>query len=354
MTTRRLVPVALPALAAAAVCAGSAVPGATAAGGAHAQAAATAEALPYSPATAVRRPLPARPRLDPRSGAIVRRLVQNLNETKAHITTEGEVPTVYRVTPRDPFMRVNVGGRDVRFRVPRHAVPGSGTDHPMVLLDRAHPDLGPFVELRLYRASIDRGSGRLYAGGAGLFRYDARGRGTPFLGAGTGGGLSIMAGLIRPREVVRGRIDHAVRFAYSQIDFIPGWRSPAVKSDQPRGYTRDPAGAMQMGMRLQLDPRVRCDRRTVPGRADTSRQTRFLRILCRALQTHGMIVLDGTSTGNVLFQMENEGTASWRRIIGDTHNGSYGYIVRHRGTPGDGLARNATSGIPWGRMRVLA
>jgi hypothetical protein len=67
-----------------------------------------------------------------------------------------------------------------------------------------------------------------------------------------------------------------------------------------------------------------------------------------------MIVLDGTSTGNVLFQMENEGTAPWRRIIGDTHNGSYGYIVRHRGTPGDGLARDATSGIPWGRMRVVA
>ena len=70
----------------------------------------------------------------------------------------------------------------------------------------------------------------------------------PFLGAGTGSGLSILAGLIRPREVANGEIRHAIRFAYSNIDFIRGaYRAPATKTDQPLGgYTHDARSAMAM------------------------------------------------------------------------------------------------------------
>ena len=35
---------------------------------------------------------------------------------------------------------------------------------------------------------------------------------------------------------------------------------------------------MDMGMRLQLDPTLDCGTRTVPGKADSSTETRFLRI----------------------------------------------------------------------------
>jgi hypothetical protein len=107
-------------------------------------------------------------------------------------------------------------------------------------------------------------------------------------------------------------------------------------------------------MRLQLDRSVNCATRTVPRRSASSGATRFLRTLCRSLQDYGMIVLDGTSDRGVLLEMEDGATAGWSRILGPTNNGSYSFIVRDRTTPGDGLSRNANSGIPWNRMRVVA
>ena len=313
------------------------------------------EVLPYSPRSAFRRRLPARPRLDPRSGAIVRRLAENVRSNKMFLSASFDVPTVYQVTARDPFYRVSVGGRSVRFRVPNRAVTGSGQDNPIVLLDRRHPNLGAYTELRLYRGYVDHSSRQLHSSGAGLFRYNARGTGTPFLGAGTGSGLSILAGLIRPREVANGEIRHAIRFAYSNIDFIRGaYRAPATKTDQPLGgYTHDARSAMAMGMRLQLSPRVDCNKRTVPGRSTRGRETRFLRMVCRALQRYGMIVVDGTTRGILMVQMENEATAPWRSIIGPKNNGNYGFILRDRTSPGDGLRRTSRSGIPWNQMRVV-
>ncbi|MFN8109977.1 MAG: hypothetical protein U0Y82_09065 [Thermoleophilia bacterium] len=333
------------------ICAAVAAPSAMASSGAL-----PSEILPYSPDSGFRRPIAARPRIDPRSRAIVARLRHNLSQNKALITTEFDVPPVYVVRPSDPMLTVNVGGRDVRFRVPRRANAGSGQDRPLELLDPSSPTLGRDVELRLYRASIDRSSGRVNASGAGLFRYGPTGSGAPFLGHGTGSGLSLLNGLVRGRDVASGTIRHAIRFAYSSADFLPhAFRSPALSSDQPQaGYTADPAGAMVMGMRLQLDPRVNCDARTVPGRADGSGQTRFLRILCHALQRYGMIVADGTEPGVMVLQMENVATAPWGGIIGSTNNGNYGFIIRDTTTPGDGLHRTSSSGIPWGRMRVIA
>jgi hypothetical protein len=323
------------------------------------------EAVPYDPAFALRQPIPDDPEIDARSEAIVARLARNAAEGRVQVSVDGETPPVYRVDPGDPTLRVEVGGRTVRFRVPEDAEPGAGQDHPLVLLDRDHPDLGPFVELRLYKAEIDREAGEIRAEGSGLFHYNNDGRrlnpdGTPslsvpFQGAGTGSGLSILAGLVRPQEVAAGRIEHAIRFSYSNVDALPGFRAPAVKTDQPKGgFTRDPDSAMQIGTRLQLDPDVDCERRTVPGRGASSSETRFLRMFCRALQDYGMVMLDGTAEGGVFFPLENIETAPWDVLLGTSREGGYGHIVRSRSTAPDGLSRDESSGIPWDRLRVLA
>ena len=112
--------------------------------------------------------------------------------------------------------------------------------------------------------------------------------------------------------------------------------------------------AMDMGMRLQLDPEVDCGARTVPGKSDGSRETRFLRILCRAMQEYGMIMMDGTSNDGILIEMEDDQTADWASVIGEAREGNYGYIVRSQETLGDGLERDDRSGIPWDRLRVIA
>ena len=232
-----------------------------------------------------------------------------------HDVASGDVPPVYIAKPTDPFYSVNVGGQSTRFRVPAGAVAGGGSDTPMVILDPSHPDFGADTELRLL-AGLDLGLDPVGLGG-GLFHYNSDGAilnptgtrsiGTPFRGQGTGSGLSIMAGLIRPEEVRRGQIDHALRFAYSASDFTNRFRAPATKTDQPNGTsTRNAATAMDMGMRLQLDPAVNCAARTVPGKADSSPETRYLRMLCTTLQRYGMIAVDGTGDRGLMLMMEHD------------------------------------------------
>jgi hypothetical protein len=85
-----------------------------------------------------------------------------------------------------------------------------------------------------------------------------------------------------------------------------------------------------------------------------SGSTRFLRTLCRALQDYGMIVLDGSSDRVLLLEMEDEATAGWSKILGPAKSNSYSHIIRDQSSPDDGLSRNAGSGIPWNRMRVVA
>ncbi|MFN8108255.1 MAG: hypothetical protein U0Y82_00130 [Thermoleophilia bacterium] len=78
--------------------------------------------------------------------------------------------------------------------------------------------------------------------------------GQPFLGWGTGSGLDITTGLIRPDEVRAGEIRHAIVLGVQQPRLLNTFRAPATRTDQPNGTTtRNPATAMEMGMRLQLD-----------------------------------------------------------------------------------------------------
>jgi hypothetical protein len=321
------------------------------------------ELEPYAPTFAFNERIPAGTATDPRSPGIISQLAENVSAAKIAMFSGGEVPPVYVAKPSDPFYSVSVGGKQTRFRVPPGVQAGGGSDSPLVILDPSHPDHGRHTELRLWRASV--GSGSLSAQGAGLFHYNNDGavlnpngspsHSIPFTGAGTGSGLSILAGLIRPDEVRLGRINHALRFAYSASDFTNSYRAPAVKTDQPNGTsTRNPATAMDMGMRFQLDPSVNCATRTVGGRSDSSLETRYLRIICKALQDYGMIVMDGTGDRLLAFQMEDEATADWPSIIGTQHNGGWGWLLRDQTSPADGVSRDASSGIPWNRMRVLA
>ncbi len=323
---------------------------------------ASAEDRPYDPGFAFNQPIAPGLASDPRSDRIVAQLDANTAISKVGMSASGEVPSVYVAQPTDPFMSVSVGGRQTRFRVPPGAVAGGGADRPMVILDPSHPDFGRHTELRLWQASVL--STGLSAAGAGLFHYNSDGAilnpdgsrslSLPFRGSGTGSGMSILAGLIRPAEVRQGAIEHALRFTYSARDFTDRYRPPASKTDQPNGTTtRDPQSAMDMGMRLQLDPSVDCAARTVPGAGPASAQTRLLRMVCVALQRYGMIAVDGTEDRGLLFQMENQETAPWSGIAGPTFANSYGYLLRDRDSPSDGLARDETSGIPWHRLRVL-
>ena len=134
-----------------------------------------------------------------------------------------------------------------------------------MILDPHHPDFGRQTELRLWQASV--GSGSLSASGAGLFHNNdgaiLNPNGTPshsipFEGSGTGSGLSILAGLIRPDEVRLGRISHALRFTYSASDFSNRFGPRPSSPDQPNGTSTRPATAMDMGCACNSTPHDLC------------------------------------------------------------------------------------------------
>ncbi|HNS96800.1 MAG TPA: hypothetical protein PKL73_07600 [Polyangiaceae bacterium] len=334
------------------------------------------EVLPYDPKHfSLNQPLGSAVTLDPRSDAVVERLALNTTLRAVGLGTHGESPSVYEVSDSDPLYTVHVSSVPTPelFRVPAGAVQGGGSDSPSELLDRNHPAYGPFVELRLWQAVFDHTKQTITASGGGLFHYNSDGKllnpdgspsvGTPFKGWGTGSGLSYLAGLIRPEEVIAGEICHALRFSYSNCHFTDTFRPPATKTDQPKGCPLslaergDPASWMEMGMRLQLDPAVDCETRTVPKRNashDVTEETRMLRMICRALQRYGMVALDGTVPGGLLIYAEDTSTAAWDTILGppDVH-ARYSFMLRDQHSATDGFQRDEHSGIPWHRLRVV-
>ena len=113
-------------------------------------------------------------------------------------------------------------------------------------------------------------------------------------------------------------------------------------------------GLVAEGVRLQLSPSVDCAARTVPFPDPGGFDTRFLREVCRALQVYGMIIVDGSGDPGLysLFMeqgTDSGGTANWDAVLNRPPDGLWGNIVRdvNASATGDGVARNATTGIPW-------
>jgi hypothetical protein len=98
-------------------------------------------------------------------------------------------------------------------------------------------------------------------------------------------GFSAALGLIWPQEIERGRIDHALVFAYPYTS--SAYVAPAMRSD---GHTTT-AGALPIGARLRLDPTLDLS---------TLGLSRTEQVIAKALQEYGMVLGD-TSGGFTLY-----------------------------------------------------
>jgi hypothetical protein len=270
-----------------------------------------------------------RPRIHPRSARYVRAIADN----RKPLTSDPDqfTPAVYEFDERTPLRTMKLSGyystydagdnarkghgfapRVSRIPVPEDAVAPPGDDAQVVLWN---PTTG--VEYAFWQF------GRTVSGGYSAtngYRYHTR---AGFLGrfadglAGRGAGLPYLGGLVRPCEIDRGRIDHALAFAYSS----PSPRAfvyPASKLDG-LGSRRD----LPEGSRLQLDPALGeddFDRWRLPAAART---------IARALQTYGMYLVDNSGSSKVF--LEARQTARWDASIG----------------------RDLVSRIPWKAFRVL-
>jgi hypothetical protein len=226
---------------------------------------------------------------------------------------------VYEVTSRTPlrtvrfdgwYSRVTAGGtrtvnvrggrgshRVARVPVPAQAEAAAGSDAQVILVNR---DTGEEWDMWQFRRAADgaydvTNVGRYVTTWSAVPPRDDNRRTWALRGA----KIPYLAGLVRPCEIARGRINHALAFGYPNVS--ARWVYPATHSDG------DGEG-LPMGTRLQLDPSVGAQ--TIKRRWGC---TGPCFTIARALQRYGMYLIDGSGRSKLM--MEYDATAGWNGEI---------------------------------------
>ena len=259
---------------------------------------------PYSDSSPWNRPIRSRPRVDPASRRIVRRLVRagrpaGIVAGQADTPADFSHPTYYSL-PTDPLFELHcyerrwgrrcaIEGKVIR--IPDAARPAAGRDHHMTIVDqrtgweydlykvRSKPPHGGTVELRW--------GGRTRIHGDGL-ASDA-----------TAARFGNLAGIVRAQELEAGKIDHAL-FMVVRCD-SGFFRYPALKTGRPcTALGRSNRDAPPMGARFQLalsDAQI--DALPVPS---------WRKTLFRAMARYGLYVGD---TGDLAWGIQGESGSTY-------------------------------------------
>lgn len=141
--------------------------------------------------------------------------------------------------------------------------------------------------------------------------------------SGNAANLPLLGGIIRPEEMLQGRIDHALVFEMPGV----GAGRPVCPATHNAGSATDP-NALREGQKLQLDPAVDVDALPIPA---------WQKTIARAMQRYGMYLRDGSGSLAVLAENPaSRGYDAWTLA-------------------GLGSASSPSiAGLPWNRFRVLA
>jgi hypothetical protein len=272
---------------------------------------------PFAPDGVWNRPLPADAAVDPRSEEIVAALRAQVSQDVARrygptINTWQYSAPVYEVPRRQRRVRVTLDNRATyaatlrsaiaSVPIPRHARPARGSDKHMVIWQRSTDTMWEFWKM-------ERRSDGWHAAMAGRMTNVSRNPGyfsgpSGFPWGATATSLPLLGGLMTPRELRRGRIDHALALAIPRPK-ASVWSLPAQRTD---GWDKAP-GAVPEGARFRLDPAVDVDELGLP---------RAVRAMALAAQRYGIIVRD--KAGTVAFYAEDPasvaGADPYRRVFG--------------------------------------
>ncbi len=267
---------------------------------------------PYADTSPWNTPIGPDPEYQPESDRYVREIPAPLTSDSTQYTYP--VYEVSSSTPRETvelsgwLSSVTDGGErletqrrgTVELPIPEGARAAAGTDAQIILLDRATGD-----EWGVWRLEQDGDSWS--ATNAYHYNIDWSAvppraeNGNPFFSRGAG--VPYLAGLVRPCEIARGRIDHALAFAYDAPS--PEYVYPATKSDGAGGPDDLPEGT-----RFQLDPSL------------TAKEIRAwgckgpCLTIARALQKYGMYAIDNSGRSKVM--LEYEETARWNGRVDES------------------------------------
>ena len=283
---------------------------------------------PYADTSPFNTPIPATAPADPRSAAIVSRILgfgaaDHLAVGTADTTSDWSHPTysskstdpVFTLRCKEPWGTCATEG--MQIRVPDAARPAGGSDAHLTVVDQASG-----WEYDMWAVSSKpRGGGVLEFGWGGRTRIDGDGRNA---GA-TAAHFGLGAGIIRAQELAAGQINHAL---FMVINCSSGsYVYPALGSGRACASTSE---APPMGSRLQLNmSAAQIDALAVPA---------WKKTILKAMATYGMYFGD-TGGGAWGIQAESGSTytsfgkedamVTFARNNGvPTYNGNYVFNIR--------------------------
>jgi hypothetical protein len=287
--------------------------------------------VPYSKTSIWNTPIGPTPKYDPNSQAMVANLVLS-NDGKIITAGDNFNYPVYFVdadTPRWDVSctvykcRVHTTNGGIRtdmlenIPIPPDARPSADSDARMIIIDK-----NTYAEYDFWRAQ------RLETGwtAGGVSAYNILWNGTPTTSIARGSGIPSYAGLLRPWEIRQGRIEHALAFGYTETN-AEKCVFPASKTD---GNSLLPF-AIPEGARLQLDPSL------TDADLDKMGLDRAGKIIARALQEYGMILVDTSGTFKI--------------YVEDLINNPY--VTENWSDPDLNLTKESIYNIPYSAFRVL-
>jgi hypothetical protein len=272
---------------------------------------------PYTDSSPWNTPIGLKPRYHPESARLIRALDGDFGSNPDAYTYP-----VHEVSSQTPLARVELSGLysevveegtkvllqrrvTVDVPIPEAARPSRGSDGQIIIINPETGDEWGFWQLK------PRGPRQWRAVNG--YRYNIRWSGVPPTGFGSRGAkVPYLAGLIRPCEIARGKIEHAIAFAYDYPcsrencarQGFPYFVYPATGSD---GNGTDPHDFPE-GARLRLDPNAsEADIRKWCG------NDRACRVIVKALQEYGMITID--RSGHPKIYAEDNLTARWGKVL---------------------------------------
>lgn len=201
--------------------------------------------------------------------------------------------------------------------IPENAQPGEDTDARMIIIDKV-------TQMEYDLSKAQRTDTGWIVGTASI--YNLKWDGTPVMHSSRGSGIPAYAGLLRPWEIREGKISHTLAFGYTE----PAEEKCVFPASKTDGDSTIPF-AIPEGARLQLDPSLSEED------FDQMGLTRTGKIIARALQEYGMILVDHSG--------------SFKIYVEDLINNPY---TTEAWTDSDlNLVKETIYGLPYTSFRVL-
>jgi hypothetical protein len=166
--------------------------------------------------------------------------------------------------------------------IPPNARPSADSDARMIVIDRV-----TYAEYDLFNAQRLEVGWTMGGGSA----YNILWNGTPIMSGSRGSGIPSYAGLLRPWEILQGRIEHALAFGYTEPTDAK-CVFPASKTDGDSKLLF----SIPEGARLQLDPSLTEEDFNQWGLNKAGK------IIARAMQEYGMILVDHSGSFKIYLE----------------------------------------------------